>query len=62
MLEPLPNSLFLEKVDADEVEKLIQSFDTKQGVSYGVRVDNTGILNAPIYLRDSKSFRITLPK
>ena len=28
---PLPNSLFLEKVDADEVEKLIKSFDTNKG-------------------------------
>ena len=30
MPDPLPNSIFLEKV-ADEVEKLIQSFDTNKG-------------------------------
>ena len=31
MPDPLPNSIFLEKVDADEVEKLIKSFDTNKG-------------------------------
>ena len=28
---PLPNSIFLEKLDVDEVEKLIKSFDTNNG-------------------------------
>ena len=28
---PLPNSIFLDKVDPDEVEKLIKSFDTNKG-------------------------------
>ena len=32
MPDPLPNSLFLENVDADEVEKLIKSFDTNKGI------------------------------
>ena len=31
MPDPLPNSIFLEKVDADEVEKSINSFDTNKG-------------------------------
>ena len=31
MPEPLPNSIFLEKVDADEVGNLIKSFDTSKG-------------------------------
>ena len=31
MPEPLPNSLFLEKVYADQVEKLIKSFDKNKG-------------------------------
>ena len=31
MPDPLPNTLFLEKGDADEVEKLIKSFDTNKG-------------------------------
>ena len=31
MPDPLPNSIFLEKADADEVEKLIKSFDTSRG-------------------------------
>ena len=31
MPDPLPNSIFLDKVDVDEVEKLIKSFDTNKG-------------------------------
>ena len=31
MPDPLPNSIFLENVDAYEVEKLIKSFDTNKG-------------------------------